>query len=275
MTEYHDFPYIKLLQDILVNGVESGDRTGTGTKKLFGYQMRFDLSKGFPLLTTKRLHWRSIVWELIWFMEGRTSNNWLNKRGVTIWDEWAGEDNDSLGPVYGWQWRSWNGTHGAPPYGEDGIDQLADVVDRIKTNPNDRRLIVSAWNPEQIDDMALPPCHLLYQFHVANGRLSCQMYQRSCDTFLGVPFNIASYSLLTHIIAYICDLEVGDFIWVGGDTHVYLNHLEQVHEQLHREPRPSPLIRLHGPKTLDGWHLNDIELLDYNPHPSIKAPISV
>ncbi|MGB2787659.1 MAG: thymidylate synthase, partial [Candidatus Saccharimonadaceae bacterium] len=229
--------YLDLLEHILAQGAEKGDRTGTGTLSVFGYQMRFDLSEGFPLLTTKRLHTRSIFGELIWFLKGDTNIRWLNKNGITIWDEWADENGD-LGPVYGSQWRSW-----PTPSGEH-IDQIAKVIESIKSNPDSRRHIVTAWNPAEIDQMALPPCHALFQFYVVDGRLSCQLYQRSCDTFLGVPFNIASYALLTHMVAHVCNLEVGDFVWVGGDVHLYLNHLDQAQLQLTRGPRPLPKLWL-------------------------------
>lgn len=278
--------YLDLMQNILDNGVQKDDRTGTGTLSLFGTQMRFDLSEGFPLLTTKRVHLKSVIYELLFFMEGRTSNNWLNKHGVTIWDEWADDDND-LGPIYGWQWRGFNATH---PVGDcftyfgqtlsdkmhDGVDQLKEVLETLKTNPNDRRMIVSAWNPLQIDKMAMPPCHVLFQFYVADNKLSCQLYQRSCDFFLGVPFNIASYALLTMIMARMAGLGLGDFIWTGGDTHLYNNHLEQAKLQLSRDTRELPVMGLKDRgQGLGGWLYEDFTLCDYFPHPGIKAKVSV
>lgn len=272
MTIFHDTPYLNLLKEVLIYGNSSSDRTGTGTRKLFGQQMRFSLDQAFPLLTTKKLHWKSIVHELLWFIQGTPNIKYLQKNGVTIWNEWA-DDNGYLGPVYGYQWRHWEG------YSHSGesktIDQLSEVIERIKINPNDRRLIVSAWNVAQIDDMALPSCHLLFQFYVADDQLSCQMYQRSCDMFLGVPFNIASYSLLTLMIAHICGLQPGEFIWVGGDVHIYKNHFKQAELQLSRNPKPSPTIRVRGPKSIDGWFFNDIELIGYNPYPPIKAQVAV
>lgn len=278
--------YLNLMQNILDNGVQKGDRTGTGTISLFGTQMRFNLADGFPLLTTKRVHLKSVIYELLFFMEGRTSNDWLNKHGVTIWDEWADEDND-LGPIYGWQWRGFNATHPVhdmftdfgitlPDEWHDGVDQLKDVLETLKTNPNDRRMIVSAWNPLQIDKMALPPCHLLFQFYVADDKLSCQLYQRSCDFFLGVPFNIASYALLTMMMARMAGLGLGDFIWTGGDTHLYNNHLEQAKLQLSRETRSMPTMCLKNRgQELGGWVYEDFTLRDYDPHPGIKAKVSV
>lgn len=261
--------YLNLLDTILKNGVEKGDRTGTGTISIFGHQMRFNLADGFPLLTTKKLHLKSIIYELLWFLSGDTNNNTLNANGVTIWDEWAGA-NGELGPIYGYQWRSWptaNGGH---------VDQIAQVVDSIKNNPNSRRHIVCAWNVGEIDNMALPPCHVLFQFYVANGKLSCQLYQRSADTFLGVPFNIASYALLTMMMAQVCNLEPGEFIHTLGDTHIYLNHIEQAKLQLTREPRPLPQMKINkAVNSIFDFKYQDFELVGYNPHPGIKAPIAV
>lgn len=261
--------YLDLLQHILDNGVEKGDRTGTGTLSVFGYQMRFDLKQGFPLLTTKKLHLKSIIYELLWFLNGETNIKYLQDHGVHIWDEWA-DENGELGPVYGSQWRSW------PAAGGDTIDQLAWVINQIKTNPNSRRHIVTAWNPVEIDRMALPPCHTLFQFYVANGVLSCQLYQRSADLFLGVPFNIASYSLLTLMVAQVCDLEIGDFVHSFGDVHLYLNHIDQAKLQLSRQPYPLPQMRINPEiSSIDGFDYDDFELLNYQSHPGIKADISV
>ena len=262
-------PYLQLLSDILENGTDKSDRTGTGTRSLFGYQMRFNLSKGFPLVTTKKLHLKSIIYELLWFIRGETNVRWLQERGVTIWDEWADENGD-LGPVYGSQWRSWPAPDGRH------IDQLQNVIDQIKAKPDSRRHIVSAWNPAEVDNMALPPCHALFQFYVANGRLSCQLYQRSADTFLGVPFNIASYALLTHMVAQVCDLGVGDFVHTLGDAHLYNNHFEQAREQLSREPRPLPrLIMNPDRKRIEDFVFEDFSFEGYDPHPRISAPIAV
>jgi thymidylate synthase len=262
-------PYLKLLTDILEHGTDKGDRTGTGTRSLFGYQMRFDLAQGFPLLTTKKLHIKSIVYELLWFLRGETNVRWLQERGVKIWDAWADENGD-LGPVYGSQWRSWptpNGGH---------IDQIANVVHSIRTKPDSRRHIVSAWNPAEVDEMALPPCHCLFQFYVANGKLSCQLYQRSADTFLGVPFNIASYALLTHMVAQVTGLEVGDFVHTFGDVHLYSNHFEQAREQLRRTPRALPRLVLNpAVKELEDFIFEDIVIEGYDPLPHIKAPVAV
>ena len=261
--------YLDLLQFILDNGVEKGDRTGTGTLSVFGYQMRFDLKKGFPLLTTKKLHLKSIIYELLWFLKGETNIKYLQDHGVHIWDEWA-DENGELGPVYGSQWRSW------PAAGGDTIDQIARVINQIKINPNSRRHFVTAWNPAEIDRMALPPCHTLFQFYVANGVLSCQLYQRSADLFLGVPFNIASYSLLTLMVAQVCDLEIGDFVHSFGDVHLYLNHIDQAKLQLSRQPYPLPQMRINPEiSSIDGFNYDDFELLNYQSHPGIKADISV
>ena len=267
--------YLDLLTRILDEGVERGDRTGTGTLSVFGHQMRFDLREGFPALTTKKLHLRSIVGELLWFLRGDTNVRWLQERGISIWDEWADADGE-LGPVYGHQWRSWPTPDGGT------IDQIAGVVESIRTRPESRRHIVSAWNVAEVDQMALPPCHTMFQFYVAPGRdggpgrLSCQLYQRSADVFLGVPFNIASYALLTHLGAQGTDLEVGDFVHTLGDAHLYLNHLDQARLQLTREPRPLPTLRLNPERRrLEDFELEDVELLAYDPHPGIKAPIAV
>jgi thymidylate synthase len=261
--------YLNLVRHVLDHGTRKSDRTGTGTLSVFGYQMRFNLRDGFPLLTTKKLHTRSIIHELLWFLRGETNIRYLKENGVSIWNEWADENGD-LGPVYGYQWRSWptpDGRH---------VDQISQVVEQIQRNPDSRRLIVSAWNVAQIEDMALPPCHLLFQFYVADGRLSCQLYQRSADIFLGVPFNIASYALLTLMVAQVTKLEPGDFVHTLGDTHLYLNHLEQARLQLTREPRPLPQLRLNPErKTLSDFVYDDFELMNYDPHPAIKAPVAV
>lgn len=261
-------PYEDLLRDVLATGTAKSDRTGTGTLSTFGRQIRYDLSQGFPLLTTKRVHVRSIVGELLWFLRGDTNVRWLQERGITIWNEWADADGE-LGPIYGYQWRSWPAPDGRH------IDQIANVIESIKTNPDSRRHIVSAWNPALIDEMALPPCHALFQFYVADGKLSCQLYQRSADLFLGVPFNIASYALLTHMIAAQTGLEVGDFVWTGGDCHIYFNHMDQVELQLSREPYPYPTLRLAAKDSLREYDIDDIEIIDYQHHPGIKAPIAV
>ena len=264
--------YLDLLRHIQAHGTVKNDRTGTGTISTFGYQMRFDLSEGFPVLTTKRLHLRSIIHELLWFLRGDTNIAYLRENGVTIWDEWADENGD-LGPVYGAQWRSWP----APtPYDPNRtIDQISNVLDLIRNHPDSRRMVVSAWNPAEVENMALPPCHALFQFYVADGRLSCQLYQRSCDMFLGVPFNIASYALLTCMMAQVCGLQPGEFIHTLGDTHLYLNHLEQVDEQLSREPRPLPKLRLNpAVKSVFDFRYEDFTLEGYDPWPAIKAPMS-
>jgi len=264
MKQYQD-----LLQRILNEGEKKSDRTGTGTLSVFGHQMRFNLQDGFPVLTTKKLHLRSIIHELLWFLSGDTNIRYLKENGVSIWDEWADENGD-LGPVYGFQWRSWPGKDG------QSVDQISKVVEQIKTNPDSRRHMVVAYNPAYVDEMALPPCHSLFQFYVANGKLSCQLYQRSADTFLGVPFNIASYALLTHMIAQQCDLEVGDFIWTGGDTHLYSNHLEQANLQLTREPLPLPTLSIkRKPDSIFDYVFDDFELVGYESHPHIKAPVAV
>jgi len=264
MRQYEEF-----MRHVFEHGAEKRDRTGTGTRSVFGCQMRFALGEGFPLVTTKKLHLRSIVHELLWFLRGESNLRYLHENKVTIWDEWADAQGE-LGPVYGVQWRSWPTPDGGH------IDQIAQVLAEIRRNPDSRRLIVSAWNVSDIPKMRLPPCHLLFQFYVAEGRLSCQLYQRSCDIFLGVPFNIASYSLLTHMVAQQCDLDVGDFVWVGGDCHVYSNHFEQVREQLARQPRPYPkLVIRRRPPTLFDYVYDDFEIVGYDPHPHIKAPVAV
>lgn len=264
MQQYHD-----LLRHILAKGATKTDRTGTGTLSVFGYQMRFDLQQGFPLVTTKKLHLRSIIYELLWFLKGDTNIQYLKDNGVSIWDEWADAEGN-LGPVYGYQWRSWPGRHGAR------IDQITHVMNSIRSKPDSRRHIVTAWNPADVDDMALPPCHALFQFYVADGKLSCQLYQRSCDVFLGLPFNIASYALLTHMVAQQCDLEPGEFVWTGGDTHIYSNHLDQVNLQLTREPYPLPTLKIkRKPSSIFDYEFADFEILNYQAHPSIKAPIAV
>jgi thymidylate synthase len=261
--------YLDLMRHVMHHGVRKDDRTGTGTLSVFGYQMRFDLDQGFPLLTTKKVHTKSIIYELLWFLRGDTNIRYLKDHGISIWNEWANENGD-LGPVYGAQWRSWPAPDGRH------IDQISQVTRAIRENPDSRRLIVSAWNVSEIDRMALPPCHLLFQFYVAQGRLSCQLYQRSADIFLGVPFNIASYALLTMMMAQATGLKPGEFVHTLGDAHLYLNHLEQVHTQLAREPRPLPSLRLNPEKTsLFEFDFNDFELLNYDPHPSIKAPVAV
>ncbi|MBI1619625.1 thymidylate synthase [Aquamicrobium zhengzhouense] len=261
--------YLDLLQHVIDNGVDRGDRTGTGTRGVFGYQMRFDLSQGFPVTTTKKLHLRSIIHELLWFLAGDTNIRYLNDNGVTIWDEWA-DANGDLGPVYGSQWRSWPTPDGG------SIDQIANVVEQIRRNPNSRRLVVSAWNPAEVDAMALPPCHCLFQFHVADGKLSCQLYQRSADIFLGVPFNIASYALLTMMVAQVTGLQPGEFIHTLGDAHLYSNHFDQAREQLARTPKKLPVMRVNPEVTdLFAFKFSDFSLEDYVADPSIKAPIAV
>ncbi|WP_412543303.1 thymidylate synthase [Longispora sp. K20-0274] len=263
-----DTQYEDLLRHVLSTGVRKEDRTGTGTRSVFGYQMRFDLQKGFPLVTTKRVHFRSVAYELLWFLRGDSNVGWLREHGVTIWDEWAAPDGE-LGPVYGVQWRSWPTPDGGH------IDQISDLLTTLRDNPDSRRMIVSAWNVAEIDRMALPPCHAFFQFHVADGRLSCQLYQRSADLFLGVPFNIASYALLTHMIAAQVGLEVGDFVWTGGDCHIYDNHVEQVTEQLSREPYEFPRLTLHEADSLFDYRYEDFEVVGYRHHPAIKAPVAV
>jgi len=261
--------YLDLLKKIMDEGVDRSDRTGVGNRSIFGYQMRFDLQKGFPLLTTKKLHLRSIIYELLWLLRGDSNIKYLNDNKVTIWDEWADKKGE-LGPVYGVQWRSWRSSNGKP------IDQISEIINRIKTNPNDRRLIVSAWNVGEIPKMALPPCHMMFQFYVAKGKLSCMMYQRSCDTFLGVPFNIASYSLLTMMVAQVCGLKPGEFVHTLGDTHIYKNHFDQVKTQLSRTPRKLPDMMINPKiKNILDFSYGDFELVGYDPHPGIKAPIAV
>ena len=258
--------YLDMLRYVLENGVDKMDRTGVGTRSVFGQQMRFDLSKGFPLMTTKKMHLKSIIHELLWFIKGDTNVKYLQDNGVRIWNEWADENGD-LGPIYGSQWRNWNG---------EGIDQLAQVVDKLKNNPNDRRMIVSAWNVSKIPEMHLPPCHMMFQFYVANGKLSCMLYQRSCDMFLGVPFNIASYALLTMMLAQVCDLEPGEFVHTLGDTHIYHNHFEQVKEQLRREPLPLPTMKLNPQvKDINDFKYEDCTLENYECYGAIKAQVAV
>lgn len=261
--------YLELLQHILDNGTDKTDRTGTGTRSVFGYQLRYDLSKGFPMVTTKKVHLKSIIYELLWFLNGDTNIKYLNDNGVSIWDEWADENGD-LGPVYGAQWRSWQGAGGKV------VDQITEVIDQIKKNPDSRRLIVSAWNAAEIPNMALAPCHALFQFYVADGKLSLQLYQRSADVFLGVPFNIASYALLLMMVAQVCDLEVGDYIHSFGDVHIYNNHFEQVKKQLSREPRSLPTMKLNPEvKDIFSFSFEDFTLENYDPHPGIKAPVAI
>jgi thymidylate synthase len=267
-ADHPERQYLNLLADILENGVQRGDRTGTGTLGVFGRQIRFDLSKGFPVLTTKKLHLRSIIVELLWFLRGDTNVKYLRDNGCKIWDEWADENGD-LGPVYGKQWRSW-----AAPNGQS-IDQIANLVEGLKTNPNSRRHIVSAWNPADVEDMALPPCHCLFQFFVADGKLSCQLYQRSADVFLGVPFNIASYALLTVMVAQVVGLEPGEFVHTFGDAHLYLNHLEQAREQIQREPKPFPTLKMADKRDLFAFEYEDFQLEGYEAHPHIKAAVAV
>ncbi|GGS38620.1 hypothetical protein GCM10008961_32620 [Deinococcus knuensis] len=257
------------MRHVLEHGTVKTDRTGTGTRSVFGAQMRFDLRDGFPLVTTKRVHLKSVIYELLWFLRGESNVRWLQERGVSIWDEWAAPDGE-LGPVYGVQWRSWPTPDGG------SIDQITQVIEQIKRTPDSRRLIVNAWNVAQIDDMALPPCHAMFQFYVADGRLSCQLYQRSADFFIGVPFNIASYALLTLMVAQVCGLEPGEFIWTGGDVHLYSNHMEQVERQLAREPRPLPVMHLNPEvKDIFEFRYEDFRLEGYDPHPGIKAPVAV
>lgn len=264
MHQYHN-----LMKEVLAKGAQKSDRTGTGTISVFGHQMRFNLADGFPMVTTKKLHLKSIIYELLWFLKGSTNNNWLKERGVSIWNEWAAPDGE-LGPIYGYQWRSWPAPDGKH------IDQISEVVETIKKNPDSRRMIVSAWNVADIPRMALAPCHAFFQFYVADGKLSCQLYQRSADIFLGVPFNIASYALLTHMMAQQCNLEVGDFIWTGGDCHLYSNHLEQVDLQLSRNFFPLPKLNiLRKPDSIFDYEFEDFEILGYESHPHIKAPVAI
>jgi thymidylate synthase len=264
MRQYHN-----LMKEVLEKGIQKSDRTGTGTISIFGHQMRFNLAEGFPMVTTKKLHLKSIIQELLWFLKGSTDNNWLKERGVSIWNEWAGPDGD-LGPIYGYQWRSWPAPDGKH------IDQIAEVVETLKKNPDSRRMIVSAWNVADIPRMALAPCHAFFQFYVADGKLSCQLYQRSADIFLGVPFNIASYALLTHMMAQQCSLKVGDFVWTGGDCHLYSNHLEQVDLQLSRDFFPLPKLNiLRKPDSIFDYEFKDFEITGYESHPAIKAPVAI
>ena len=261
--------YLDLMQHVLNNGVEKSDRTGTGTKSVFGHQLRFNLAEGFPLVTTKKCHLRSIIHELLWFIQGDTNTKYLKDNGVRIWDEWA-DENGNLGPIYGYQWRSWpaaNGKH---------VDQITQLIDQIKNNPDSRRLIVSAWNVGEIENMALPPCHAFFQFYVADGKLSCQLYQRSADIFLGVPFNIASYALMTMMIAQVCNLKLGDFVHTFGDAHIYTNHFEQANLQLSRDIRGLPKMKINpSVKSIFNFEIDDFELTDYDPHPHIKAPVAI
>ena len=271
--------YLDLIEHVVKNGVEKSDRTGTGTKSVFGYQMRFDLSKGFPMVTTKKLHTNSIIYELLWFLNGDTNIDYLKNNGVKIWDDWADENGD-LGPVYGFQWRNWN---------NDNIDQISELIETIKTNPDSRRMLISAWNPSVLPDTsksfsenvrngkaALPPCHAFFQFYVSNNKLSCQLYQRSADIFLGVPFNIASYALLTHMIAHVCNLEVGDFVHTFGDAHIYNNHIDQINLQLSREPRKLPTLKIKRKvESIFDFKFEDFEIINYDPHPHIKGLVSV
>lgn len=264
-SQYEDF-----MRHVYTTGVAKADRTGTGTRSVFGYQMRFDLAEGFPLVTTKKVHLKSIVYELLWFLRGDSNVRWLQQHGVTIWDEWADPATGELGPVYGVQWRSWPTPDGGH------VDQIAEVVRQLKTNPDSRRIVVSAWNVADLPKMALMPCHAFFQFYVANGKLSCQLYQRSADIFLGVPFNIASYALLTHMLAQQCDLDVGDFVWTGGDCHIYSNHFEQVETQLARTPYPYPVLHIkRRPPSIFDYAYEDFEVVDYQHHPAIKAPVAV
>jgi thymidylate synthase len=284
MTYHHvDQTYFDLINDVLTNGVEKTDRTGTGTISVFGRQARYDLSLGFPILTSKRVHWKSVVGELLWFLQGNTNIKWLKENGISIWDEWADKDGN-LGPVYGKQWRKWDHMFwrpydpNSPVYDptEIEIDQIKEVIEQIKTNPDSRRLIVSAWNVGDIPQMALAPCHTMFQFYVVNGKLSCQLYQRSCDSFLGMPFNIASYALLTHMIAQVCDLQVGDFVHTFGDLHIYSNHREQLKEQLSRTPYPMPKLILNPEvKDIDSFTFEDIKLENYQHHPAIKGKVAI
>jgi thymidylate synthase len=261
--------YLELMKKILDEGAQKSDRTGTGTLSLFGHQMRFNLAEGFPLVTTKKCHLKSIIYELLWFLNGDTNIKYLKDHGVSIWDEWA-DENGELGPIYGHQWRSWKSADGSV------VDQISNAVRDIKNNPDSRRIIVSAWNAGEIDKMALAPCHALFQFYVVNNKLSCQLYQRSCDVFLGVPFNIASYALLTHMMAQQCDLDVGDFVWTGGDVHLYSNHLEQAKLQLSRTPRELPVLRIkRKPSSIFEYQYEDFEIENYDPYPAIKAPVAV